>query len=205
MPTQRSQEDVTELLRAWYAGDRGALERLVPLVHAELLRLGRAHVRRAHRPGSGDDTLQATALVHEAYLALVDQRRTDWQDRKHFFGVAALVMRRVLLRRAEKKSARKRGGDVATVPLVDDPVDVRAAPNAGDMLSLERALEALGRADPRKARIVTLRFLAGCSVAETAAEMSLSPATVKREWRTARAWLRQALEAPQAAAPEAVA
>jgi len=184
MGSPSAPHDVTELLAAWGRGERQALDRLIPLVHDELRKLGRAHLAR-ERQGH---TLQATALVHEAYLGLLGQRRPPTRCRRQFFGVASLLMRRILLqyearRRAGKRDPGARSAEVAA----------SQASSPEDVLALEGALATLRDADPRQARVVALRFFAGYSVAETADRLGISPATVKREWRMARAWLRAAL------------
>ncbi len=175
--------DVTELLLAWTAGEQGALDQLVPLVYAELRRL--AHRRlRAERP---DHTLQTTALVHEAYLRLVDVRRLHVRSRTEFFALSAQLMRRVLVDAARARAARKRGGDVRHVPLPDGLA--LPAPNGTDLVALDDALKALATFDPRKEKVVELRYFGGLSVEETAAALGVSPETVMRDWKTARLWL----------------
>jgi len=177
--------EVTALLKDWSGGDREALERLMPLVYGELRRVAASYLR-SERP---DHTLQPTALVHEAYFRLVDQKEVVWQNRAHFFGIAAQIMRRILVDHARKRQAAKR--DAAGLKVVAE-ADAASAPNdAPDLLALDSALDALERLDPRQARIVELRFFGGLTVEETAEVASISPATVKREWRTARAWLRR--------------
>lgn len=178
---------VTELLRAWADGDDGALERLTPLVEAELRRLARAYMRRERR----EHTLQTTALVNEAFLRLTDARRVRWNDRAHFIGMAAVLMRRVLVDHARTRGARKRGGDIRRVTLDEGLV---AAEPAVDVLALDRALSALAAADPRKGRLIELRFFGGLSVEETAEVLQVSPDTVKRDWRIAKLWLLRELE-----------
>lgn len=179
---------VTELLRAWADGDDGALERLTPLVEAELRRLARAYMRRERR----EHTLQTTALVNEAFLRLTDARRVRWQDRAHFVGIAACLMRRVLVDHARTRGARKRGGDARRVTL-DDGLAVAAEP-AMDVVALDRALSALAAADARKGRVIELRFFGGLSVEETAEVLGVSPDTVRRDWRLAKLWLLRELE-----------
>ncbi len=180
-------QDVTELLLAWGEGDGHALERLVPAVYAELRRLA---TRAMGREGAGH-TLQPTAVIHEAYVQLIDQRRISWQNRAHFFGVAATLMRRVLLRHAERKRAGKRGGGAAPVRLgggLDLPIH-----RAETLVALDDALSGLATLDRRQSRIVELRFFGGLSVPETARVLGVSPITVKREWRLAKAWLKREL------------
>lgn len=178
---------VTALLARLRDGDAAALDRLVPLVHAELRRLARAQLRR-ERPGH---TLQATALAHEAYLRLVGLDAIDWRDRAHFFGVAAGVMRRILIDHARRRRAARRGGGAPPVPLED--VDAAAPERPEELIALDEALERLRALDPRQERIVELRFFGGLEVAETAAVLGVSERTVKRDWAVARAWLRAEL------------
>lgn len=183
----RPSPDVTLLLVRLKGGDRGALDRLMPLVHDELRRLAQAHMRRER----ADHTLQATALAHEAYMRMVDLDRIDWRDRAHFFGVAAGVMRRILIDHARKRRAARRGGGAPHVPLEEG---LRLADDRPDeLVDLDEALERLAALDERQARIVELRFFGGLSVEETAAVLDVSPRTVKREWAVARAWLRAEL------------
>jgi RNA polymerase sigma factor (TIGR02999 family) len=179
---------VTELLRAWADGDDGALERLTPLVEAELRRLARGYMRR-ERPGH---TLQTSALVNEAFLRLTDARHVRWQDRAHFLGISARLMRRVLVDHARSKGYQKRGGGARKVTL--DEGLVAAAEPALDVVALDRALEALAAVDARKGRVIELRFFGGLSVEETAAVLQVSPDTVKRDWRLAKLWLLRELE-----------
>lgn len=176
--------EVTSLLQHWSGGDRQALERLMPLVYGELRRVAGAYLK-AERP---DHTLQPTALVHEAYLRLIDQKRVVWQNRAHFFGIAAQMMRRILVDHARRRQASKR--DAERLRILSGAGEA-SAENAPDLLALDSALQGLQRLDPRQARIVELRFFAGLTVEETAEVANVSPATVKREWRTARAWLRR--------------
>ena len=179
-----SGQEVTALLREWSAGDRGALERLMPLVYGELRQLAASHLRSER----GDHTLQPTALVHEAYLRLVGQRSVSWANRAHFFGIAAQMMRRVLVDHARRRLAAKRSPGTLRIDLGEETA---AAPDRmPELLALDRALTELERLDPRQARVVELRFFAGLSVEETAEVAGVSSATVKREWRTARAFLR---------------
>jgi RNA polymerase sigma factor (TIGR02999 family) len=177
-----SGQEVTALLQEWSAGDRGALERLMPLVYEELRKLASSHLKSER----GNHTLQPTALVHEAYLRLVGQRSVSWASRAHFYGIAAQMMRRVLVDHARKRQAAKRSPGTLLLDL-----DGEAAPDRmPELLGLDRALTELERLDPRQARVVELRFFAGLSVEETAEVAGISTATVKREWRTARAFLR---------------
>ncbi len=175
--------DTTQLLRAWAGGDRGALEQLTPRVYGELRRIA-AHFMRDERLGR---SIQATALVHEAYLKLIDVSNVDWQHRAHFFAVSAQIMRHILLDRARRRVAAKRGGAAPRVNL-DDIADIGSG-RARELIALDDALNALAQVDPRKARVVEMRFFAGLSVEETAEVLAVSSDTVKRDWRLARAWL----------------
>lgn len=186
--SQPDTHDVTRLLKAWSGGDQQALNDLLPAIYQEVRKLARSYLRRER----ADHTLQATALVNEAYLRLVDQRDVQWNNRTHFFGIAAQVMRRVLVDHARMRNAGKRGAGERAV-LLDEAL-VAAPDEQLDLLRLDDALGALGDLDPRQAKIVELRFFGGLSIEETAEVMSLSPATVKREWAAARAWLRRELE-----------
>jgi len=183
------EEQLTELLAAWSDGDSTALERLLPLVYADLRRIA-ARQLRSERP---DHTLSATAVVHEAYVRLVGQRQVRLEDRAAFFAAAATQMRRILVDHARRRSAAKRGGHEVRVTL-----DEEIAAGAGrdlDLLALDQALEELAAVDPRVAHIVELRFFGGLSLEDTAVTMDLSRRTVVREWALARGWLHQRLEA----------
>ena len=175
--------DVTGLLGDWSRGDRRALDRLLPLVYAELRRIA-ARQLRLERNGH---TLQPTALVHEAYLRLVEQRTGDWESRAHFFGVAAQVMRRVLVDHARRQATRKRTAGVQRVPLeeIAEPAAVSQVP----VLVLDHALGRLEELDPSLAQLVELRAFAGLTIDEVAHVLKVSPSTAKRDWRTAKAWL----------------
>jgi len=177
----------TQLLRAWSRGDRAALDQLMPLVYDELRRLAH-HYLRQRRPGH---TMQATALVHEAYLRLVNQKIMNWQNRAHFFGIAANIMRSILVDYARRGYAAKRGGGRHTLVL-DDTVGVSRGSDV-DLVALDEALNGLSAIDPRQGRIVELRFFGGLLVEEVAEVLGVSPITVKREWRTAKAWLHREL------------
>ena len=182
--------DVTGLLLAWGNGDASAGNRLLSAIYDELHRQA-ARAMRHEREG---DTLQATALVHEAYIRLVDQRRIEWRNRAHFFGVAAQMMRRVLVDRARARLATKRGGEFQQVTLGD--AEAADKENASlDVLALHDALERLAALDPEQARLVELRYFGGLNIDDTAEALGVSPATVKREWAVARAWLRRELGA----------
>ena len=183
---------VTRLLQRSRAGDPDALERVLPLVYSELRRLAGAQLAR-ERAGH---TLQPTALVHEAYLKLVGEERAVCESRGHFLALAALAMRRVLCRHAERRAALKRGGDRARVELTDAALALELP--SVDVLGVDRALTRLEGVDPRAAKVVELRFFGGLSVEDAAAALEISPRTVEREWRVARAWLRRELEAGDA-------
>ena len=173
----------TALLRAWSRGDQAAFDQLVPLVHEELRRLARQHMGR-EREGH---TLQPTALVNEAYLRLIEVRRIQWQDRQHFFAMAARVMRRVLVDAARARRFHKRGGGAQMAPL-DDALAVSKEPGR-DLVELDEALNALAEVDPRKSQVVEMRYFGGLSVEETADALQVSPGTVMRDWRLAKVWL----------------
>ena len=181
---------VTDLLRAWAAGDPAALDELLPLVYDELRRQARRYMR-AQPPGH---TLQTTALVHEAYLRLVGQSHVDWQSRAHFLGVASKAMRSILVDHARARSAAKRGGAARAITLDEAGGVADARSQRGvDVLALDEALARLAELDSRKSQLVELRYFGGLGIEEAAAVLGVSPATVKREWTTARAWLRREL------------
>jgi RNA polymerase sigma factor (TIGR02999 family) len=182
--------DLTGLLLQWNQGDPEARERLVPLVYKELRSLaGRALKSEGH-----DHTLQPTALVHETYQKLIDQRRVRWQNRAHFFAVAATLMRRILVDHARRRAAFRRAQVAMKLLITDTAAGGASGPNV-DLIALDEALTELGAFDPRQARIVELRYFAGLGLAETAETVGVSRATVKREWVIARAWLRDRLAA----------
>jgi len=183
---------VTELLRRWNSGDREAMDRLMPIVYDELRRLAAGYLK-GERPGH---TLQPTALVHEAYLRLVRQDRVEWQNRAHFFGIAASMMRRVLVDHARRRQAEKRdaGGFRLTLQLGE----AFEAARDPELLELDQALGRLERLDADQARVVELRFFGGLTVEETAVVLGISTATVKREWRTAKAFLRREMASDDA-------
>jgi RNA polymerase sigma factor (TIGR02999 family) len=174
--------DVTQLLLAWNGGDQSALDNLMPLVYEELRRLARNHLRFEHRA----QTLQPTAVVNDAYMRLIDQKRVNWQNRAHFFGAAAQIIRRLLVDHARARGRLKRGGNLVSVTLNEELI---AAPASRDVLALDDALSRLAKLDAQQARVVELRFFAGLSIEETAEAMRVSAATIKRDWATARAWL----------------
>jgi RNA polymerase sigma factor (TIGR02999 family) len=175
--------ETTRLLRAWAGGDQAALERLLPRVYRELRRIAGHHMQN-EQPGR---TIQATALVHEAYLKLIDVDNVDWQHRAHFFAVSSQIMRRILLDRARRRVAAKRGGKGAKVNLDEIP-DV-SGDRAEELIALDAALDTLSKLDARKAQVIEMRFFGGLSVEETAAALKVSQDTVLRDWRLARAWL----------------
>lgn len=182
MPSAECSE-TTQLLRAWAGGDENALEQLTPRVYAELRRLA-GRLMRNERPGQ---TIQTTALVHEAYLKLIDVDNVNWQHRAHFFAISAQVMRHILLDRARRASAAKRGGADCRINL-DDAPDI-GSERAAELIALDDALNAMAKMDARKARVIELRFFAGLSVEETAEVLKVSPDTVVRDWKLARAWI----------------
>jgi RNA polymerase sigma factor (TIGR02999 family) len=178
-----SSQSITQLLIEWRDGDQTALDRLIPLVHRELRRLAH-HYLKQERP---EHTLQTTALVNEAYLKLVDHKGMHWQNRSHFFAVAAQAMRRILVDHARSRDALKRGGGLPKIPL--DTAAAVADTQAANLLALNDALDELALLDARKSRIVELRYFGGMTVEETAEVVGLSPATVNREWKSAKTWL----------------
>ncbi len=181
--------DVTALLQAWQNGEAGALDRLLPLIYRQLHRLAGSYFAR-ELPGH---TLQPTALLHEAWLKMADQRRVSWQNRAQFFAVAARLMRRVLVDHARERQALKRGGVERTMSL--EEVGEALAAAEVDVLDLDTALDALAQIDPLQSRLVELRYFTGLTIEETAVALEISPATVKREWAIARAWLFRRLAA----------
>jgi RNA polymerase sigma-70 factor, ECF subfamily len=183
--SELTEQDVTRMLQDWSEGDRDVPARLLPLVYDELRRVADSYLRR-ERP---DHTLQPTALVNEAYLRLAEHSRVAFDDRAHFFGVAAKVMRRILVDHARRRHAEKRGGFRRKLSL-DEALGAPAAPDL-DLVALDEALHGLAAQDARKSRVVELRFFGGLTVEETAALLGVSTATVKNEWRVAKAWLRR--------------
>ena len=186
---QNSPGDVTLMLKKVSAGDPDAVSKLVPVLYDELRRLAAYYLRRER----SDHTLQPTALVHEAYIRLVDQREAGWKNRNHFFNVAAQVMRRVLMDHARKHQTLKRGGGGLAKVTLEDAV-VLCEQNSAELVALDGLLTRLSTIDPQQARVVELRFFGGMSVEETAELMSISPATVKREWAVAKAWFARELQ-----------
>ena len=197
LPAGRSEAgqsaQITGLLKAWGAGDAAALDRLTPLVYAEFRRLARRYMRREN-PGN---TLQTTALVHEVYLRLVDASIVDWQDRAHFFAIAAQMMRRILVDAARARASAKRGGRVQHIHQ-STAVNLDNLPDLGrqkgtELLAMDDALGVLAQMNPRHARVVELRFFGGLSVEEIAKVLSISPQSVMRDWKLAKAWLKREL------------
>ncbi len=187
MQTPQSNQ-VTQLLLDWSRGDRAALDELMPLVYQELRKLASAYLR-SERP---DHTLQPTALIHEAYLRMIGNDMPQWQSRAHFFGVAARLMRQILVEHARSRHAAKRGGDQQKISL-DDAPQVFARTDAAELLALDDALTKLAAFDERRSRILEMRSFGGMSVEETAAALGVSDTTVKREMRLAQAWIRRQL------------
>jgi RNA polymerase sigma factor (TIGR02999 family) len=182
-----SPDSFTRLLLDWSDGDEGARNEMLPLVYDELRRLAALYLLRERR----DHTLQPTALVHDAYLLLIDQRHVNWKNRAQFVGLAAVMMRRILVNHARDRAAEKRGGDMQKVPLSD--VDEPGTPQDVDVIVLHDALDQLRAIDPRKSRIVELKFFGGLTTNEIAEVLQLSPATIERDWSFARAWLYDAI------------
>ena len=176
-------QEVTQLLVDWGNGNQAALDRLMPLVYTELRQLARRYMRR-ERLGH---TMQTTALIHEAYLRLVDQNPVRWENQAHFFGIAARLMRQILIEHARSHSRAKRGGGAGTISLDEAALVLQA--RAAELLALDDALERLAAIDPRKSRVVELRFFGGLSAEETARVLNIAPNTVLRDWRLAKAWL----------------
>ena len=182
-----SSDEITCLLRAWSGGDSIALGQLAPLIYAELRRIAHGYMRHERR----DHSLQATALVHEAYLRLIDVHNVRWQDRAHFFAVSAQMMRRILIDRARACAAVKRGG--VGIRLHLDDIPEVGAWRPWELMALDDALTSMAQMDPRKAKVIELRFFAGLSVDETAEVLKTSPQTIMRDWKLARVWLEREL------------
>ncbi|MBI1761522.1 MAG: sigma-70 family RNA polymerase sigma factor [Acidobacteria bacterium] len=186
-----SPQEITQLLRAWNGGDAAALEKLTPLVYQELHRLAHRHLAREQH----DYSLQTSALVNEAYLRLVDAQQVDWQNRAHFFGVSARLMRQILVDFARQRDSQKRGGGVSVIGLEDTPnqgLDIAQVPSA-DLVALDDALNLLATLNPRHSQIVELRFFGGLGEVEIAEVLQVSERTVRSDWRMARAWLQREL------------
>jgi len=186
-----SPEEITQLLIAGSNGSQDALERLFPLVYVELRRLAHRYMSR-ERPGH---TLQTTAVVHEAYLRLIDQKHVQWQNRAHFFAIAAQMMRRILITHAQSRTYAKRGGGAFKVSL--DEAAILSQERAGELLALDEALKSLTALDPRRSQVVELRFFGGLSNEEIAEVLKISPNTVTRDWNVAKAWLYRELSKEQ--------
>jgi RNA polymerase sigma factor (TIGR02999 family) len=187
--TTSSPPDITRLLQAWSGGNREALDALIPHVYDELRLQAHRYLRRER----AEHTLQTTALVNEAYLKLIEQNRVVWQNRAHFFGIAANLMRRILVDYARTKHREKRGGEAENLPLDEAFFVVSANTDEVDLLALDAALNELEEIDKQQAKIVELRFFSGLSIADTAEVLKISPATVKRDWNMAKAWLHHKL------------
>ena len=190
-------DDVSNLLRAWTGGDRTALEDLIPIVYRELRRLAH-HYLRGEQPGH---SLQTTALVHEAYLRLVDCKRMQWQNRAHFFALSGQLMRRILVENARRHNL-KRGAGIEHIPL--DEAAILGPDRSPDLVALDAALNALGLVDPRKVQVVEMRYFGGLSLEETAEVLNVSPITVKRDWSAARVWLYRELTGGKGHEPQAL-
>jgi RNA polymerase sigma factor (TIGR02999 family) len=182
-------ETITRMLHLWREGDKEALDKLIRVMHKDLLQIAR-HFMRGEKAGH---SLQATALVNEAYLRLFDNKQINWHDRTHFLAVSAMLMRRILVDHARKKNYQKRGGDMVKVPW-DTGLVVSAEERGPDLEALDDALEALAKMDERKAKVVEMKFFGGMTVEETAAALKVSPDTVMRDWRLAKAWLSRELK-----------
>jgi RNA polymerase sigma factor (TIGR02999 family) len=183
-------QEITQLLMNWSQGDRAALDQLVPLVYPELRRLAKRHMGRENP----DHTLQTSALINEAYLKLVDQQGVEWQNRAHFFAMAAQVMRHILVDHARTRNYAKRGGGAPKVAL--DEATTLTERRAAELIALDDALRGLAKLDERRSQIIELRFFGGLSLDETAEVMNISPSTVQREWRAAKAWLHHTMTNP---------
>jgi len=191
---QPATQEITRLLLAWGAGDKAALDELMPLVYAELRKLARGYMR--NQPA--DHTLQTTALVNEAYLRLIDSSRVNWQDRTHFFAISAQLMRRILVDFARARNSQKRGGEAQKVELDEAlavPLDQKT-----DLVALDEALKSLAELSPRQSQVVELRYFGGLSEEEIAEHLEISVRTVRRDWSIARAWLFRKLSEPPAVA-----
>lgn len=188
--TKISQQEITGMLMAWSNGDREALDKLTPLIYDELRRLAHRFMRRERR----DHTLQSTALTHEAYMRLIDQRDVSWQNRAHFLAVAAKMMRRIMVDYARSRRYCKRQGETRKVTLGE--AALVSKDRAGELIAVDDALESLAAIDSRKSRVVELRFFGGLTIEETAEVLQITHATVEREWSTARAWLYREIAKP---------
>ena len=186
--SQNPTHEVTQLLIAWSSGDKAALDKLMPLIHQELRQLAHRYMSR-ERPGH---TLQTTALVNEAYLRLINRKDVHWQNRTHFFAIAAELMRTILVDHARSHAYAKRGGGLRKIEL--DEAMIVSKERAAEVVALDEVLKELANIDPQQSRIVELRFFGGLTIEETAEVLGLSPATIKREWSTAKAWLKRAID-----------
>jgi RNA polymerase sigma factor (TIGR02999 family) len=190
-------DDITTLLKAWRGGDAGALEQLTPMVYDQLRQLGRKYARREH----GNHRAEASSLVHDAYLRLVDAQAVDWKDRAHFFAVSARIMRRLLVDSARARQSLKRGGEFQRFDPASgldlDELPASDAERARELCALDDALERLASDDPRRAQVIELRFFGGLTIDETAESLGVSAQTVMRDWRLARAWLAVELRSPR--------
>lgn len=184
----QNSQNITRMLKDWGGGSHEALEQLLPVVYDELHRQASRYLRRER----SDHTLQTTALIHEAYLKLIDQKDVEWQNRAHFFGIAAQAMRRILVDYARTKKREKRGGNDVKLQL-DEAINVSADQRHIDLVALDEALDRLTALDERQARIVELRYFSGMTTDETAEVLGISPATVRRDWDMAKAWLHKQL------------
>ncbi|HEX3101903.1 MAG TPA: sigma-70 family RNA polymerase sigma factor [Pyrinomonadaceae bacterium] len=184
-PHSEKSREITKMLREWGDGRREALDELMPLVYDELRRQASRYLRGERR----GHTLQTTALIHEAYLKLVDQRQVDWQNRAHFFGIAAQAMKRILVDHAKSRHREKRGGAASDLPL-DEARSIMSGQKGVDLVAVDEALTRLAEFDPQQASIVELKFFGGFSIEEISEAAKISPATVKREWNSAKAWLK---------------
>jgi RNA polymerase sigma factor (TIGR02999 family) len=182
---EQANGDLTALLLEWAEGDKAALDRLTPLVYDEIRRIAHRYIQR-EREGH---TLQTTALVHEAYVRLAGSQNVAWQNRSHFFAVTAQVMRRILIDHARRRQYLKHGGEAQRVPFDSLPVALMSQPRAAELLALDEALAELAKLDERKGAVVELRYFGGLSLEETAEVLEISPMTVRRDWRAAKAWL----------------
>lgn len=186
--SEPSKEDLTQLLHAWRDGDKKALEELVPLVYAELRRLSHHYLRRS--PG---DSLQTTALINEAFIRLMDRDVTSWENRAHFFGIAARTMRDIVVERARRATAQKRGGGARDLPFDEEAFRANDR-DSGKLVELDDALTSLADTDTSLSELVELRFFGGLTIEESAEVLGVSPATVKRSWTTAKLWLQRELD-----------
>ncbi|HEY0546000.1 MAG TPA: sigma-70 family RNA polymerase sigma factor [Pyrinomonadaceae bacterium] len=180
-------QDVTGLLHEWRRGDAAAFDKLLPLVYGEMRRIAHRYMQQER----GGHTLQTTALINEAYVRLVGQQKIEWRNRSHFFAVTAQVMRHVLIDHARRLHYAKRGGELRRVTL--EEADAMTVERAAELVALDEALQELARLDPRKSRVVELRYFGGLSLEETAEVLEISPMTVRRDWRAAKAWLYKAV------------